>query len=129
MSGGRDTLTRDPKGETVPHNLLFTEKREMELRACSAGDDVLWNESIEFTAAENKALQACSELGSLGSAAHDFYDAREQQRLAADEAVRWRHMSRLAGEFKDIVAEKLGNKWQVSFLPSKIVHGQPCFSE
>ena len=104
-----------PSAARAPAAPILTEVRETELRSRPAGDDVLWNESIEFTAAENRALQACSELGCLGSGAHDFFDAREQQRLAADEAVRWRHMSRLAGEFKDIVADKLGSKWQRHF--------------
>ncbi len=76
---------------------------------------MLWNERLRFEGPENDALHACSELGRLGSAAHDFLDPHEQQRLAADEAVRWRHMSRLAGEFKDMMGGKLGNKWQRHF--------------
>ena len=110
----RTSSGQDPRTHQAAPSIL-TESRERELRACSAGDDVLWNGSVEFTPTENRALQACSEIGALGSGAHDFFDAREQQRLAADEAVRWRHMSRLAGEFKDIVADKLGNKWQRHF--------------
>ena len=100
-------------GTSAP--VILSDEREAALRTCDAGDDVLWNARVEFSAAENRALHACSELGRLGSAAHDFLDAREQQRLAADEAMRWRHMSRLAGEFKDMVSEKLGNKWQRHF--------------
>ena len=104
---------RLPAGPPAPD--ILSDEREAALRARVAGDDVLWNARVEFTGAENRALLACSELGRLGSAAHDFLDAPEQQRLAADEAVRWRHMSRLAGEFKDMVAETLGNKWQRHF--------------
>jgi len=73
------------------------------------------NERVKFASSENSTLHACSELGRLGSSAHDFLEPREQQRLAAEEAVRWRHMSKLAGEFKDMTSDKLGNKWQRHF--------------
>jgi hypothetical protein len=76
---------------------------------------VLWNELVKFTSAENGSLHASSELGRLGSSAHDFFDPHEQQRFAADEASRWRHMSRLAGEFKDMMSGRLANKWQRHF--------------
>ena len=63
----------------------MSDDREADLRTRIAGDDVLWNGRVKFTDAEKSALRACSELGRLGSAAHDFLDAQEQQRLAADE--------------------------------------------
>jgi hypothetical protein len=94
---------------------ILSESRETEIRAHVAGDDVLWNNRVKFAQSEKSALYTCAERGRLGSGIQDFCDAQEQQRLAADEAVRWRHMNKLAQEFKDIVSEKLGNKWQRHF--------------
>ena len=84
----------------------------------AAGDDALWNDQAQVPRDMEMSWVRCSEVARLTRSGVDddlARDRRPMQRLAVEEALRWRAMNRLAQTFKSMAAETLGTKWTRHF--------------
>eukprot|EP00960_Hanusia_phi_P058834 763996-Hanusia_phi.AAC.10 len=81
-----------------------------------AGDGVLWNREFKIHEEIEKLLVESSQLARRSQHADDKRKlVNDVQRLAVEEAIRWREMSKLAGEFRLMGGDKLGAKWTRHF--------------
>ncbi|EKX51571.1 hypothetical protein GUITHDRAFT_102834 [Guillardia theta CCMP2712] len=82
----------------------------------TAGDGVLWNKEFKVGGKVDQFLKESSQLSRLSQNPDDRRSLlKDVQRLAVEEAIRWREMSKLAGEFRLMGGDKLGAKWTRQF--------------
>ena len=116
--GDKSAKSTSGEGGKVARKAWSRKERE----GMAAGDEGLWNDKVALPRDMEQEWVRRSEIARMARSAPDEDDSgdagrdrRPMQRLAVEEACRWRAMNRLALTFKTMAAEKLGVRWTRHF--------------